>query len=246
MNRADSRHKADLDEVSRQNPFTNFARGVEERSGSDELFSDFFFTDGAPQISGPATPHVGVAADTGAGHANKAVGGRPALDTRRPVKNGMRIPRGTVVEAEETADLQAFAGRREQQDAFGAPEPAGQPTMHTINSRGGSTGPETVTGGSAVRSSTVCVERNGMPRGGVGPVRGPGGREARKQAQQGGATASRLPGRGRRRTLAHQAPARCAAGRQLGASEDTAHEVRYQPRVERAPLLRTRYGRCAK
>lgn len=246
MNRADSQHKADLDRVSQQNLFMGFVRRVEERSGGDGLFSDFFFTDGVPRISGPTTPHVDVAPTTGAGHADRVVGNRPTLGTRRPVKNGVRIPRGTVVGAEGTAALQTFAGRRGQWGAFGTSESAGQPTTHTINSWGGSTGFEAVAGKPAARSSTVCVERNGMTRGGVGPVRGPGGREARKQAQQGGATASRLPGRGRRRTLAHQAPARCAAGRQLGAGEDTTHEVRHQPRVERIALPRTRYRRCAK
>ncbi len=131
-------------------------------------------TGGTPRVGGPAAPRADIGPTTGAGRANGVVGGRPTSAAGTPAKGGARIPRGTVVGAEGAANSRTVAGRPGQRGAFGVPEPTGRPTASTANSRGGVAGPEAVTGRPAARNSAVRAERNGMTRGGVGLVRGPG------------------------------------------------------------------------
>ncbi|MER6976385.1 WXG100 family type VII secretion target [Streptomyces carpinensis] len=132
-------------------------------------------TGGAPRAGGSATPRPVTGPTTGAGRANGVVGGRPTAAAGPASKGGPRIPRGTVVGAEEAGNSRPAAGRPGQRGVFGASEPTGRPTAGGPGSRGGTTAADAVTGRPAARNSVVRAERNGMTRGGTGLVRGPGG-----------------------------------------------------------------------
>ncbi|WP_406453816.1 hypothetical protein OH768_14880 [Streptomyces sp. NBC_01622] len=132
-------------------------------------------TGGTPRAGGTAAPRVNGAPSTGAGRANGVVGGRPANEARNSAKGGSRIPRGTVVGAEETANSRPATGRPGQRGVFGAPDPATGPRSNrATTARTGAGASETVTGRPTARNSVAGAERNGMTRGGTGLVRGPG------------------------------------------------------------------------
>jgi hypothetical protein len=133
-------------------------------------------TGGTPRVGGPAMPRADLGPTTGAGRANGVVGGQPTSAAGTPAKGGAMFSRGTVVGAEGTANSRASAGRPGQRGVFGVPESAGRPTANTTGSRGGTAGSEAITGRPAARNSAVRAEWNGMTRGGVGLVRGPGNR----------------------------------------------------------------------
>ncbi|PZH15253.1 hypothetical protein C1I97_08675 [Streptomyces sp. NTH33] len=63
----DNKHTSDLDRVSQQNSFTDFARGVEERPGGGGLFGDLFFNPMRSVVE--ATPY------------GKAMHGRTSFET---------------------------------------------------------------------------------------------------------------------------------------------------------------------
>ena len=132
-------------------------------------------TGGTPRASGTGAPRANGAPSTGAGRENGVVGGRPANEARNSAKGGSRIPRGTVVGAEETANSRPVSGRPGQRGVFGAPDPAAGPGSNRATTTRTGTGPsETVTGRPTARNSVAGAERNGMTRGGTGLVRGPG------------------------------------------------------------------------
>ncbi|MET7852196.1 hypothetical protein ABZT48_29000 [Streptomyces avermitilis] len=133
-------------------------------------------TGGTPRAGGTATPRATGGPATGAGRANGVVGGRPTTAGGTSRKGELRIPRGTVVGAEEAANSRPLTGRPGQRGVFGAPEPTARPASSVTASRGGAGTSEAVTGRPAARNSVAGSERNGMTRGGVGLVRGPGRR----------------------------------------------------------------------
>ncbi|WP_405863891.1 hypothetical protein OG407_36625 [Streptomyces sp. NBC_01515] len=144
-------------------------------------------TGGTPRTGGTSTPRANGGPSTGAGRTNGVVGGRPTAAGGNPTKGGSRIPRGTVIGAEETANNGPAAGRPGQRGVFGAPdaEPRAGSNKPT-SSRGGTGTSEAVTGRPAERNSVTRAERNGMTRGGAGLVRGPG-----NQGKPGGERKSR-------------------------------------------------------
>lgn len=133
-------------------------------------------TGGTPRARGTATPRVNGGPTTGAGRSNGVVGGRPTSAGGNSAKNGSRIPRGTVIGGEETANSRPVGGRPGQRGVFGASESTARSGTSGTTSRGGTGTSEAVTGRPAARNSVARAERNGMTRGGAGLVRGPGGR----------------------------------------------------------------------
>lgn len=131
-------------------------------------------TGGTPRAGGAATPRANGGPTTGAGRSNGVVGGRPTSATGNSAKNGSRIPRGTVIGGEETANSRPAAGRPGQRGVFGASESTARSGSSGTTSRGGPGTSEAVTGRPAARNSVARAERNGMTRGGAGLVRGPG------------------------------------------------------------------------
>ncbi|MFD4559938.1 hypothetical protein ACFWP5_37440 [Streptomyces sp. NPDC058469] len=132
-------------------------------------------TGGTPRAGGTAAPRANGAPSTGAGRANGVVGGRAANEAGTSAKGGSRIPRGTVVGAEETANARPATGRPGQRGVFGASDPAARPgSNRSTTARPGTGASETVTGRPTARNSIAGAERNGMTRGGAGLVRGPG------------------------------------------------------------------------
>jgi hypothetical protein len=132
-------------------------------------------TGGTPRAGGTTTPRANGGPTTGAGRSNGVVGGRPTSATGNSAKNGSRIPRGTVIGGEESANSRSAAGRPGQRGVFGAPESTARSGSSGTTSRGGAGTSEAVTGRPAARNSVARAERNGMTRGGTGLVRGPGG-----------------------------------------------------------------------
>jgi hypothetical protein len=128
---------------------------------------------GTPRAGG-TTPRAVGGPNTGAGRTNGVVGGRPTAATGNSAKGGSKMPRGTVIGAEETANSRPAAGRPGQRGVVGTPESVSRPGASATTSRG-ATGPsEAVTGKPTGRNSAARAERNGMTRGGTGLVRGPG------------------------------------------------------------------------
>lgn len=131
-------------------------------------------TGGTPRAGGSATPRANGGPTTGAGRSNGVVGGRPTSAAGNSAKSGARIPRGTVIGGEETANSRSAAGRPGQRGVFGASESTARSGSNGTTSRGGPGTSEAVTGRPAARNSVARAERNGMTRGGAGLVRGPG------------------------------------------------------------------------
>lgn len=130
---------------------------------------------GTPRAGSTGTPRGSGSPAAGAGRANGVVGGRPTTAGGASGKGGPRIPRGTVVGADETANTRPAIGRTGQRGVFGAPTPTVRPGSGVTTSRGGGGTSEAVTGRPAAHNSVAGAERNGMTRGGTGLVRGPGG-----------------------------------------------------------------------
>jgi len=134
-------------------------------------------TGGTPRPGGTSTPRANGGPATGAGRANGVVGGRPTATGDPSGKSGSRIPRGTVVGAEDANNSGNGTSRSGQRGVIGTPESTarpGGPGAGATASRGGARSAEAVTGQSAARNSVAQAERNGMTRGGTGLVRGAG------------------------------------------------------------------------
>ncbi|MET8030216.1 hypothetical protein [Streptomyces avermitilis] len=129
-------------------------------------------TGGVPRADGSTAPRANGGPTTGAGRANGVVGGRPTTASGNPAKGGPRIPRGTVVGAEETGNSRMTTGRPGPRGVFGAPETAARSGSNATTPLGSTGTSEPVTGRPAVRNSVTRAERNGMTRGGAGLVRG--------------------------------------------------------------------------
>jgi hypothetical protein len=129
---------------------------------------------GTPRASGVAAPRANSGPITGAGRANGVVGGRPTAGGGASANGGARIPRGTVVGGEATANLRPATGRPGQRGVFGAPESAARPGANVTSSRAASGTPGAVTGRPSARNSAAGAQRNGMTSGGAGLVRGSG------------------------------------------------------------------------
>lgn len=133
-------------------------------------------TGGTPRAGGTASSRASGGSTTGAGRTSGVVGGRPTNASGQATRGGSKIPRGTVIGAEESANSRSTTGRPGRRGVIGATEPATRPGSSTDAPRG-STGPsEAVTGRPAGRNSIAKAERNGMTRGGAGLMRGSGGR----------------------------------------------------------------------
>ncbi|NMO37632.1 hypothetical protein HG826_29410 [Streptomyces sp. GMY01] len=119
---------------------------------------------------------------TGAGRGNGVVGGRPTATGGSSKGSASRLPRGTVIGAEEAAGSRSQTGRPAARGVFGAPESAQKSGAgrSTSAARGGAAPAEGVTGRPAARNSAGRAERNGLTRGGVGLVRGSGNRKERE------------------------------------------------------------------
>ncbi|MEU0602116.1 hypothetical protein ABZ484_28315 [Streptomyces sp. NPDC006393] len=136
-------------------------------------------TGGTPRVGGSAAPRATGGPTTGAGRANGVVGGRPTASPGASAKgSGSRLPRGTVVGAEETAGSRSTTGRTTARGVFGTPESTQRPGAGAGTSisrgRAGGAGAEDISGRPATRNSVTRAERNGMTRGGAGLVRGSG------------------------------------------------------------------------
>ncbi|MFE4050646.1 hypothetical protein [Streptomyces sp. YIM B13518] len=130
---------------------------------------------GTPRAGGTATPRAAGSTVTGAGSTGGVVGGRPSTPAGGPVRGGQRIPPGTVASAGTTSGSRPAVGGPGQSGVFGAAGSPARPGSSAVNARGGSAVPGIV-GNPAGRQSTANATRNGMTQGGVGLVRGPGGR----------------------------------------------------------------------
>ncbi|MEW2134800.1 hypothetical protein [Streptomyces sp. NPDC005435] len=117
-------------------------------------------TGGTTRAAGTAGPRANGGPATGAGRSNGVVGGRPTATGGATPKSGSRLPRGTVIGGEETANSRYATGR-----------PGAKPGAS-----------EAVTGRPTARNSTAGAERNGMTRGGTGLVRG--GRKERRRDEE--------------------------------------------------------------
>ncbi|WP_306191548.1 MULTISPECIES: hypothetical protein [unclassified Streptomyces] len=136
-------------------------------------------TGGTPRAGGTAAPRAAGGPTTGAGRANGVVGGRPTASPGASAKGGgSRLPRGTVIGAEEATESRSASGRTTARGVFGAPESAQRPGAgagaSASRARAGGAGAEDISGRPAARNSTAGAERNGMTRGGAGLVRGAG------------------------------------------------------------------------
>ncbi len=131
-------------------------------------------TGGTPRAEGRATPRANGGPTTGAGRANGVVGGRPTATGDTSGRSGSRIPRGTVVGAEDASNSRTGTGRPGQRGVIGAPESTARTGSGRTATRGGPGSSEAVTGQPAARNSATRAERNGMTRGGAGLVRGSG------------------------------------------------------------------------
>jgi hypothetical protein len=149
-------------------------------------------TGGTPRVGGSAAPRATGGPTTGAGRANGVVGGRPTTSPGASAKgNGSRIPRGTVIGAEEAAGSRSVTGRTTARGAFGTPESTQRPGTgagaSASRGRARGTGAEDISGRPATRNSVARAERNGMTRGGAGLLRGRGskrqGDDGRKAEQ---------------------------------------------------------------
>ncbi|WP_416986093.1 hypothetical protein [Streptomyces sp. T028] len=151
-------------------------------------------TGGTPRVGGPAAPRAGGGGITGAGQSHGVVGGRSTTSASgsTTATTGSRIPRGTVIGGEGTANTtRPVTGQINQRGVVGAPGPMPRAGSEAVAPRGavGPIGP--VTGSPAARNSVVHAERNGMTRGGAGLVRGVGGGQgvpAGRDSTQGGAS----------------------------------------------------------
>ncbi|MGV9347600.1 hypothetical protein ACWDSD_22820 [Streptomyces spiralis] len=137
-------------------------------------------TGGTPRVGGSATPRATGGPTTGAGRANGVVGGRPTASPGASAKGGgSRLPRGTVIGAEETAGSRSATGRTTARGVLGTPESTQRPGTgagaSASRGRAGGAGAEDISGRPATRNSVARAERNGMTRGGAGLVRGSGG-----------------------------------------------------------------------
>ncbi|WCN03594.1 hypothetical protein [Streptomyces sp. M92] len=121
---------------------------------------------GTPRANSSTAPKAMGGPVTGAGRGNGVVGGRPGATPGGAARGGARIPRGTVVGAEATSGSQLMAGRPGQRGG--------------VNGSVNPSAKSPVTGTPAGRGSAAGAERNGMTRGGTGLVRGPGGRDKRR------------------------------------------------------------------
>ncbi|MFB9350308.1 hypothetical protein ACFFUA_23150 [Streptomyces heliomycini] len=130
---------------------------------------------GTPRAGGTATPRAAGSTVTGAGSTGGVVGGRPSIPAGGPVRGGQRIPPSTVAGAGTTSGSRPAVGGPGQSGVFGAAGSPARPGSSAVNARGGSAVPGIV-GNPAGRQSTANATRNGMTQGGVGLVRGPGGR----------------------------------------------------------------------
>ncbi|MGY3204400.1 hypothetical protein [Streptomyces sp. TE5632] len=153
----------------------SIAKGVS--SGAKSLPMGPGVTGGTAKPAGTSGPRSRGGGATGAGHANGVVGGRPVTGAATPVKNGPRVPRGTVIGADGAAGSRPAAERRPGQGGvFGGPASAGKSGSAANRPRVGPATSGSITGSPAARNSAVNAERNGLTRGGAGLVRGPGGR----------------------------------------------------------------------
>ncbi|MEU9444990.1 hypothetical protein AB0D42_29775 [Streptomyces sp. NPDC048304] len=130
-------------------------------------------TGGTPRPGGAEAARTSSGPATGAGRSNGVVGGRPSA-TNPSTKNGSRLPRGTVIGAEEEVNSRSTTGRLGQRGVFGAPESTARPGARATGSRLGTGTSEPVTGSPTARNSAGGAERNGMTRGGAGLTRGAG------------------------------------------------------------------------
>ncbi|WP_030177484.1 hypothetical protein [Streptomyces sp. NRRL S-813] len=136
-------------------------------------------TGGTPRVGGSAAPRATGSPTTGAGRANGVVGGRPTASPGASAKGGgSRLPRGTVIGAEETTGSRSASGRTTARGVVGTPESTQRPGTgagaSASRGRAGGTGAEDISGRPATRNSVARAERNGMTRGGAGLVRGSG------------------------------------------------------------------------
>jgi len=130
---------------------------------------------GTPRAGGASSSRTTGGSATGAGRTNGVVGGRPSNAAGKSAQGGAKMPRGTVIGAEEAANSRSAASRPGQRGVFGAPEPTGRTGSSKGSPRSGTSSSEAVTGRPAERNTAARAERNGMTRGGAGLVRGPGG-----------------------------------------------------------------------
>ncbi|MGF1241554.1 hypothetical protein ACQSME_30550 [Streptomyces sp. 2-6] len=139
-------------------------------------------TGGTPRAGATPGQRAAGGPTAGAGRGNGVVGGRPSVTGRSEKGSGSRIPRGTVIGAEEAAGSRSQTGRSAGRGVFGAPESAQRPgTGRGASAARGSAAPaEGVTGKPTARNSSGRAERNGLTRGGAGLVRGPGKRAKRE------------------------------------------------------------------
>ena len=128
-------------------------------------------TGGTPRTGGASSPRANGGSATGAGRSNGVVGGRPTNASGKSSQGGSKMPRGTVVGAEETSNSRSATSRPGQRGVFGAPEPTGRSGSSAGTPRSGKGTSDAVTGRPAERNSVARAERNGMTRGGAGLVR---------------------------------------------------------------------------
>ncbi|MDF3302670.1 WXG100 family type VII secretion target [Streptomyces tropicalis] len=125
-------------------------------------------TGGTPRAAGTSAPRANTGPTTGAGRSNGVVGGRPTNTAGTPAKGGSRIPRGTVIGAEETGGPQASTGRLARRGVFGTPESTTRPDgTGATTARSVPAASEGVTGRPAARNSASRAEGSGMTRGGT-------------------------------------------------------------------------------
>ncbi|MGW0086352.1 hypothetical protein [Streptomyces sp. NPDC003393] len=149
-------------------------------------------TGGSPRTGGGTTPRTGGAPNTGAARSRGVIGGRPTA-AGASVKSGPRVPRGTVIGAEESAGSRTSPARPGPGRGTGGTGSVGRPASPAVDSRAAGDAPEGVNARPTAQNSLARAERNGMTRGGSGLVRGPG---SRGKADGGGAArGSRRPDR---------------------------------------------------
>ncbi|MEU6406880.1 hypothetical protein [Streptomyces sp. NPDC046985] len=150
---------------------TSIGRSLSNESTPSSSFAEREVTGGASRPGGAAAPRGAARPTTGAGRSDGVVGGRPTAAGKQSARTGSRLPRGTVVGAEE-AESRPASGRPATRGVLGTPQspqrPGGAASQRGVEEADG------VTGRPTARTSAARAERNGMTRGGAGLTGGRG------------------------------------------------------------------------
>ncbi|MGW0770389.1 hypothetical protein [Streptomyces sp. NPDC002676] len=156
-------------------------RGTTQQPGRSPLGRSV--TGGTPRMTNTPVGRPGVMGPTGAAR-NGVVGGKPVAGPTSGAAPNSRMPRGTVVGAEEPVSSAQPKGSFGQRGVVGAPtakpEPGtGQAVLRSASNPEGVIGAPRNNAGSTLRDSETSTAGKGLGRGAVGNRQGPDGQAGR-------------------------------------------------------------------